>query len=409
MTEPRLDAALHRALLRARDKREQRGATSDGTVALPALEPDEALALDGLLCPRKPILPGRPFRIRLSQFEAALRGCGVDPVAAYRAVGGRPVRDLPAEQAAARATRAEFRAWLAAHEVAHSRPAVAAWLEEAADQGRIGTATWPLVERALRIVAALPAPESVQRTVLAARLLDGDPHALDLGTSLHRLTVSLLAVAAGLADETSPREIWGAWNVVVDPISSNVVALNLPLLGERRVAEMARAAHGTHLVLTYGQLAAEELQWPEAIECFSCENPSVLIAAEAALGAACPPMLCTGGRPSDAVRLLISSLHAASIRIRHHGDFDEAGVQILRDLETRYGAVPWRFDVSSLWSLLRRRAVAVPDRPPTTLEEAVSGLKCYVAEELVIEELVGDLRAAAPGLGSDSGPVVGRR
>jgi len=398
VSEPRLDAALDRALLRARDKREQRGATGDGTVALPSLQPDEALALDGLLSPRKPILPGRPLRIRLSQFEAALRACGIDPLSAYEAAGGRPVRDLPAERAAAGATRADFRTWLAAHEVVRSQPAVAAWLEGAADQGRIRADMQPLLERAVRIVGTLPTSEPVQRTVLAACLLDGDPHALDAGAPLHRLTVSLLAAAAGLADDASPREVWAAWNVLVDPISSNVVALNLPLLGEDRVAQLARTTRGTHVVLTYGQLSVGELRWPAAVECFSCENPSVLIAAEQALGGACPPMLCTGGRPSDAVRLLLSSLHASGARIRHHGDFDEAGVQILRDLQTRYGAMPWRFDVPALCGALCRLGVAVaPAARAATLEEAVGELTSCIAEELVIDELLGDLRAAGPG------------
>lgn len=399
MSELRLDAALRRALLAARDKREQRGATGDGTVVLPPLEPDEALALDGLLSlsRRKPILAGRPLRIPLSQLETALRACEIDPRSAYEAVGGRPVRDLPAERAAAGATRTEFRTWLAEHEVARSRPPVSAWLEEAADQGRIRADTRPLVERALTIIGALPAVEPVQRTVLAARLLDGDPHALDPGTSLHRLTVSLLAAAARLADDAPGREVWAAWNVLVDPISSSVVTINLPLLGDGRVAQLTRAMRGTHVVLTYGQLSAGELRWPAALECFSCENPSVLIAAEQVLGAACPPMLCTGGRPSDAVRLLLSSLHASRVRVRHHGDFDQAGVQIMRDLEARYRVLPWRFDLPSLSEALTR--CGVPDAretPAATLEAAVGELTSFLAEEVVIDALIEDLRAAGP-------------
>jgi uncharacterized protein (TIGR02679 family) len=405
VSELRLDAALHRALIAARDKREVRGATGDGTVALPALEPEEALALDGLLSfsRRKPILAGRPLRLPLSQLEAALRACEIDPRSAYEAVGGRPVRDLPAERAAAGATRAEFRTWLAEHEVARSRPPVSAWLEEAADQGSIRADTRALVERALRVVGALPVTEPVQRTVLAARLLDGDPHALDPGTSLHRLTVSLLAAAARLADDAPGREVWAAWNVLVDPISSYVVTLNLPLLGEGLVAQLARFMRGTHVVLTYGQLSAGELRWPTGVECFSCENPSVLIAAERALGRACPPMLCTGGRPSDAVRLLLSSLSAAGARVCHHGDFDEAGVQILRDLEARYRVVPWRFDVASLGAVLRRRGLPPPDRVPRTLEDAVGGLEDCVAEELLVDELVVDLTVAARRPAGESG------
>jgi uncharacterized protein (TIGR02679 family) len=233
----------------------------------------------------------------------------------------------------------------------------------------------------------------VQRTVLAAKAAGGDPHALDPGTPLHALTVSLLAAAAELPGDTPAREIWSTWNVLVDPVSSNVFVLNLPLLGDSPVAEMARRSRGTHLVLTYGQLSSARLQWPPTVACFSCENPSVLIAAEQALGASCPPLVCTGGRPSEAVRVLLSAVHRAGAPIRHHGDFDEAGVQIFRDLEDRYGAVPWRFDVASLAEELRERGLAVPKWFPATLEEAVAEATMAVPEELVIEKLISDLRA----------------
>jgi uncharacterized protein (TIGR02679 family) len=237
---------------------------------------------------------------------------------------------------------------MAEHPVVHSQPAIGAWLDEAARQGRVRADTQPLVEQALRVIAALPAPKPVQRTVLAAQMLDGNPHGLDVDTPLHGLTVSLLAAASDLDQGTAPRTVWSAWNVVVDPISSNVAALNLPLLGTGAVAELTRAMRGMHVILTYGQLLAGDLQWPRGVQCFSCENPSVLIAAEQALGSTCPPLICTSGRPSDAVRLLLSSVHAAGAPIQHHGDYDSAGVQIMRDLELRYGAVPWRFDVASL-------------------------------------------------------------
>jgi uncharacterized protein (TIGR02679 family) len=399
VSEPQLDAALHRALLGARDKREQRGATGDGTVVLPPLEPDEALALDGLLSPRRPILPGRPLRIRLSQLEAALRACEIDPPSAYEAVGGRPLRDLPAERAAAGCRRADFRAWLATHEVARSRPTVAAWLQAAADQGRIRADIQPLVEQALRIIAVLPPGERVQRTVLAARMLDGNSHGLDVDRPLHGLIVSVLAAAANLDPDTPARDIWSAWNVLVDPVSSSVTALNLPLLGETGVAYQICAMRGTHVILTYGQLSTstltgtDELRWPPGIPCFSCENPSVLIAAEQTLGNACPPLVCTGGRPSDAVRLLFSSVHHSGAQIRHHGDFDEAGVQILRDLEDRYGAVPWRFDVESLCGALHGLGRAPLHPRPATLEGAVQKLGTTLPEELVIDDLISDLRA----------------
>ncbi len=302
------DPALDRAILAARDKREQRGAGGDGRLVVPDLTAEEALALDGLLFTsrRKPVVPGTTLRVAVSQFEAALRSCGIDPRAQYERVGGRSLRDLPAERAAQQARRGEFRSWLMSHPVVVAQPTAGEWFEQVMRQGRVHEGMRPLVERALQVLAALPAEDTVQRGVLAARMLGGDPHALDVGTPLHGLTISLLAAAAGLGCEASAREVWAAWNVLVDPISSNVAALNLPPIGDGPAAVIARAVRGTHVLLTYGQLAAAELRWPPGVLCFSCENPSVLIAAEQRLGAACPPLICTAGRPSDAVRRLLS-------------------------------------------------------------------------------------------------------
>ena len=216
---------------------------------------------------------------------------------------------------------------------------------EAERQGRIRPDIWLSVERALSVVAALPrSGPATQRTVLAASVLDGDPHALDPGTPLHSLVVDMLAAGRGLHRDTPPRAVWAAWDVLVDPVSSNVVALNLPLQGHGVAARLCAAAPGLAVILTYGQLASEPPRWPRGVACFSCENPSVLIAAERALAAACPPFVCTGGRPSDAVRLLFDTVVEAGGRIRHHGDDDEAGVQILEDLQRRYAAEPWEVD-----------------------------------------------------------------
>ncbi len=394
MSAATADLALDRAILVARDKREQRGAGGDGWLVLLDLTAEEALALDGLLfnSRRKPVLPGKTLRVALSQFEGALRSCGIDPRAEYERVGGRPLRDLPAERAAQQDRRSEFRSWLMSHPAVVARSAVAEWFEQAVRQGRVHDGMRRLVEQALRVLAVLPGRDRVQRGVLAARILDGDPHALDVGTPLHGLTVSVLAAAAGLGSEVSAREVWAAWNVLVDPISSNVTALNLPLIGDGPAAVIARAVRGTHVVLTCGQLSAAGLWWPPGVPCFSCENPSVVIAAEQRLGGACPPLICTAGRPSDAVRLLFSIVHRAGVRLRHHGDFDEAGVQIFRDLEDCYGAVSWRFDVEALCKALGPQTLA----PPTSiLEDSVRRLSCRLAEEMVIDDLVADLRHAA--------------
>lgn len=390
---PPLDPALRRALLAARAKREQRGSSGDGKVIVLDLQPEEALALDGLLAPRKPILPKGRLQIALSLFEAALRSCGIEPYAAYEQVGERPVRDLPAERRARRELRAGFDEWLHSHPALRRRPAMAAWFERALRQGRVRPQMRSLVDQAFQIIAVLPATKPVQRTELAARML-GDPHALDVDRPLHGLLVSSLLSEANLDGDAPAREIWAAWNVLLDPISSNVAALNLPLAGEKRITANVRSMRGAHLVLTYGQLTAGELRWPAGGACFSCENPSVLIAAERELGERCPPLLCTAGRPSDAVRTLLSLIRDAGGEIRHHGDFDQAGVQILRDLEDRYAAVPWRFDVASLERALAALGHAPLQTRSTTLEHAVEQLPRPLPEELLIEELLADLSNA---------------
>jgi uncharacterized protein (TIGR02679 family) len=379
-------------LLHARDRRERRGGAGDATFTLENLSDAEALALDGLLSPKRTVLPSTKRRFSVSAVEAALRQIGIDPREAYEAVGDGPLRDRPAERAAIHLARERFHEWLSGQPAVRGRPAVGRWLAEAARQGRINPELQPLVERALRVVAALPPPVPVQRSVLAARLFDDDPHALDAGTALHSVAVALLGAQAGLEAGTPPRAVWAAWNVLVDSISSNVAALNLPLLGDSRLAQAVRLLRGTAVILTHGQLGGGELRWPRGIQCFTCENPAILLGAEQELGIACPPLICTGGRPSDAVRRLLSSLHRAGASIRHHGDFDDAGVQILRDLESRYGAVPWRFDANALREALLNRGRLVPVPWPSTLEEAVGLRASSFPEELLIEELLADLR-----------------
>ena len=385
---------MERTLRRARDRRERRGAAGDATFTLENLSDAEALALDGLLSPQRTVLPSTTRRFSVSALEAALRQIGIDPLDAYAAVGGGPVRDRPAERAASNRARERFHAWLVDHPTTRARPAIGAWLADAARQGRVTPRLQPVVERALRVVATLPPEVPVQRSVLAARLIDDDPHALDVGTALHSLVVALLAAHAGLGAGTPARDVWAAWNVLVDPISSNVAALNLPLLGDGPLARTARLLRGTAMILTYGQLSAGELRWPRDVECFTCENPAILLGAEQELAGDCPPLICTGGRPSDAVRRLLSSLHGAGARIRHHGDFDDAGVQILRDLESRYGATPWRFDPGALRAALLSHGRPVPAPWPPTLEAAVGLYGNSFPEELVIEDLIADLRRA---------------
>ena len=395
----RLDPALDRVLQAAREKRERRGGAGDATVKVPALHDAEAFALDGLLAAASPrkrtVLAGLPLQVKLSELEAALRASGFDPRAEYERVGEAPLRDLRAERAAARHARDSFREWLLSHPVVRAQPALAEWTEQALEQGRLHQAMRPVVDQALQVIEVLPSPEPVQRTVLAARLVDGDPHALDPGTPLHGLVVSLLVAQVGLDATVGMREVWRRFGVIVDPVSSNVITLGLPLAGDGDAARLVGAAAGTHVILTRAQLAAGRLAWPPGVPCFSCENPSVVIAAEQALGGSCAPLICTGGHPSEAGRLLLSAIAGAGGEIRHHGDFDEAGLAIFRDLSERYGAVPWRFDRDALHHAIARLGFVAAPTTGQSIDKVVASLPRAIPEELLLDELLNDLREAA--------------
>lgn len=118
--------------------------------------------------------------------------------------------------------------------------------------------------------------------------------------------------------------------------ASTISPYDQSLLGHRR--QLLRAAR---LLEHWGVLRRRTTEdrlldsWAEAgagIGVRVCENPSVVEAAAQALGAACPPLTCTYGRPSGAAWTLLRGLVAAGAAIVVSGDRDQAGQSISRDL-----------------------------------------------------------------------------
>jgi hypothetical protein len=75
---------------------------------------------------------------------------------------------------------------------------------------------------------------------------------------------------------------------------------------------------------------------------FVCENPSIVVAAAAALGSRCPPLLCTEGWPTTAAAAILDAAEVAGMEILVHADSDEAGAAIAARVLARPGARPWR-------------------------------------------------------------------
>lgn len=272
-----------------------------------------------------------------------------------------PLRDLPLERRAARASAAADRAEGVArlrgllHEETVAVGAAAdpdLNHDEAMDTALL---RWvlrraPARERAdavTRVVQNLPSTGDVGLPVLAARLF-GDAHALDRSEPLGRAVARFLALRAGLSDFSDPmdspnawRAAWASGGVTCDTVSSQALVLNLPLVGDAPAVAWCSATPGEPTWLTLRSLqGAFGLATPEDV--FVCENPSIVEAAATAFGAHTRPLVCTFGRPSTAFWTLLHGLAPeASLRVRADGD--PAGWSIVHSIRATFSdAVAWR-------------------------------------------------------------------
>ena len=395
------DPALTRVWAAALGARERVGYFRDGTFVVSEITVAEADALDALPWRerRRRILSGTDLRERLSRFETAVSDSGIDPLDGYERYAGRRPRDLPAAHAGKLEHRAAQRARVLQHPAVAARPALA----EALAASAIRLADVPAWLQALDVIAVLPAETVVERAVLSARLFGGDAHMLDPGTKVERLVRGLLDRLDGTPAERPVRELWLGWGIETDPLSSTVLTLNLGGEPDTPLGTALAMLHGGHVVLTLAQLEEFDVAW-QAEDVFICENPTVVRAAQRALGAACRPLVCTAGWPSAAVTAVLGQLRAGGAVLRHHGDFDWDGLAIHQALVRDVGVVPWRYDAAAYERALHEShaplRTLMPRRRTVTgaLADALARAGRLVAEELVLTGLLEDLRRGAiPG------------
>jgi uncharacterized protein (TIGR02679 family) len=170
--------------------------------------------------------------------------------------------------------------------------------------------------------------------------------------------------------------------VLCDEVSSRVLCLNVRLAGTAPAVAIANAAPGKPTWLTLRSLNGTLSGVPGRV--FVCENPPVVEAAADALGAGCPPLVCTDGVPTAAVLELLNRLVASGCDLWVRADFDAAGRTVVETIRARVGSItPWRFD--------RRTYEAVSGRDVDSLAGA---LPVVVHEEALLARLIDDLRDA---------------
>jgi uncharacterized protein (TIGR02679 family) len=322
----------------------------------------------------------------------SLEAVGVDVRATVESAIG-PLDNRAARQAAERADREAFRAWLADHPVIRAEPALADWATSVrADRGTLRTA--------LAVLAALPS-DGRPLSAFAGEVC-GDTHALDDGT---RLSSVVLKALAAMHDEPPPvdagerRACWDRAGISCDALSTNVLTAGLRPRGDnplsRTVNEWSNA--GQAAVITLAQLTTCGPLELDAPVLWVVENPSILAMALARFASTCPPLVTTAGWPNSAVMLLLRQTKA---EIRYHGDFDGEGLRIAAHVLARTGAQPWRMSTEDYLAAVR------PGRPDPgrisdapwdpDLSAALREHQVTVSEEHVANILLDDM---TPGSG----------
>ena len=313
-------------------------------------------------------------KLQLETNGPAPNGLGSDPATdvleALLVVTSGPVRNRGAEKRAVQDARAGAVTAIAA---TLGRAGVPETVADLAVRRRWLTADDAGVAQAAAIATLVVHIAADGATLLAevANLLFDDPHALDRSTDLGRTAVRVLAAAqawhaavdpagvAAAADDALVaarwRETWLRAGVACDRVSSTVLVLNLPLTGEAPAAALTGAAFGVgEPVWLTGRSLAGKWAPDAAVKVVRvCENPSVIEKAADELGADCPPLVCTYGRPSTAAHALLQGLADARVRLLVSADRDTTGDQIAAEVLAYPDSAPWEPTLDGLYEEAR--------------------------------------------------------
>ncbi|RIQ19470.1 TIGR02679 family protein [Jiangella rhizosphaerae] len=390
-------------------RRLELGRPLTGTVTLVDASAEQRRAVE-LLLGRRPT-SGASLSVSFDELDRTLRASGAGPdglASAVERLTG-PVRDRAGEAASVAA------AWASAFReldaVVGERPELTrwrAWLDTTGVVRRLVTepvAARHVLDAVARVVSRLPST-GVPLGRLAAEAC-GDAHALDEGRPIATLALSAARALAGNSPagglpgdgaSAGRRETWAAVGVYLDDLSSTVLCLGLPGDERSSLGRMLSAvrAGGEPCVLTLRQLRRHDGPvLPRGGVVRLCENPVVVAAAAEEFGSACPPLVCVNGRPSAAVWRLLDLLASDGAQFAYHGDFDWGGVAIATAVYERVGFAPWRYDAAAYDAATGSASLSgtpLPTPWDTSLFAAMSRRAVRIEEELVLDDLLGDLR-----------------
>jgi uncharacterized protein (TIGR02679 family) len=386
----------------------ERGEPVDGTVTLVGATAEQRKAAGRLL--GHSTGRGTSLSIPLPEVDAALRRSGVASGlrAAVESLTG-PVRDPAAERAT------EVRRFQQALDGARRSRLAAApwhltWLDEVTRDGTltrlVRNGQGQLLAQAAAVLERLPADADEPAVLLPvlAEAVTGDTKALD-ATPLAGLVLRGLALREAVpapVTREAERALWTAAGVVTDDLASQVLVLNVRAVGDGLGEWLTGAAEaGEPFRVTLHQLTAMPVM-PLAIDLRVCENPAVLRAAAAQLGADSAPLVCTEGQPSVACYRLLQAAVATGTRIHWHSDFDWPGLRMTAAAIRRLDATPWLMGADDYRAALAASSEALKGPAAESpwdrrLAELMQASGRGVSEERQLAMLLADL-GGRPGL-----------
>ncbi|MBT2393158.1 TIGR02679 family protein [Streptomyces sp. ISL-1] len=398
-------------------RRLESGQPLDTTVTRPEAGDAERAAVGRLLgrAPR----PGRSLSVSLAAVDQVLRDSGACPEGLAAAVIALTGPVTPRRETADRLTLAWERAFAPLADAAAARPELADWYATLHATGlvrrlaRTPEEATPLLAALARLLPHLPVSSPRSLSAFAAEHT-GDAHALDHGR-LATLTLDAVRTLTGTApgsDTQSRRDAWASVGLLLDELSSQVLALNLP--GDDRTATgralTALGSSAQPAVLTLRQLVRDPPHLPLPPPASDqdhprrdgtvhiCENPAVVLAAADRLGRDCAPLICLQGQPSTAALRLLRLCADRGWTLRYHGDFDWGGFRIAGRLLAHVPWTPWRYTTADYRAALARHPATTPltgapaDTPwDPPLAQTVRAAGRRIEEELVLDHLLTDL------------------
>lgn len=409
-------APFERLWERARASLERSGGVLDGRrITIVDANREEAEAWSALI--GKHFLAGKAITIRLDHLDEALQASRLGAgLVDWLTEQGGPIRNKPRERE--ERENGEAKLWTVAKLAPFSADSgYLRWVDGLRADGLLKRLSpgseMQLLRQALTLVSLmfeqgeggeLEPKEQVRSIARLAAEVTGDSKALDHGQPLSTVMLRLLAELAGRQLPQSSRErreLWEQFAVVLDPLSSRALVLNLRGVGSDPLARRLGEAAERHepQSLTLREIERSELALATQ-DIFICENPSIILDACETLPSS-RALLCVEGQPSVAISKLLARAVDAGCRLHYHGDFDWPGVRIAAGIMHRFAAKPWRFDAASYCEALASvqgapdplsgRPQATPWDPELAASMQEAGRIIY--EEALVATLLEDLAA----------------